>query len=172
VRFRSDATASCPYDTNLQWLISGWAPHLAANGQDDALTLDKITRGDPRCPCLTYAERARLSGWDNSTHLHGANGRTRAYVSTGPNPSVTYSYESYDSHYGLDFCKQHDKGLAPKCDPWSTADPNSPDASCNNVWCYVDPNNCDIPDLESASGFGASTSDSTKFSGVTMTVSR
>ena len=44
------------------------------------------------------------------------------------------------------------------------SDQNAPVAECERVWCYVDPSNCDIPDLEAAYGSGHTATESTKFS--------
>lgn len=71
---------------------------------------------------------------------------TNAYLYAGldqyRNTDNTLQYQNiaYPSDYGVG-CKQHDLTLEPYC---STGDENNP-AFCEESFCYIDKNNCDLP---------------------------
>lgn len=81
------------------------------------------------CPCLVD-DGGALSAYRN------------------PDNTLNYQGHSYPSDYGFGACKQWDIDPNP-LPPYCTSP--APPEFCGDSWCYIDPNNCDLP-LQYSSG--------------------
>mmetsp|Transcript_67619 Transcript_67619/g.112425 ORF Transcript_67619/g.112425 Transcript_67619/m.112425 type:complete len:677 (+) Transcript_67619:110-2140(+) len=101
-------------------------------------SLDPSSGGDIEytgvCPCITTWSDIREEG---SNGFGNPDGTLNAEVN-----DAMYIYPSF---YGLEFCVDHDMRLPPVCNATDAGQTNATDW-CSETWCYVDPDDCDLPD--------------------------